>query len=130
MRNCGSGDWCAAPPDVALTPDDQPLTRMEPHLRAIAEHIAGIERGFADTGRRLQATIGTIVGDEGREERKGTMKRTRAPGPRRRSGSAAFSTRQETIAVRGAAAETLTIRATRHGPVLSDALPPGSVVLR
>jgi penicillin amidase len=43
------------------------------------------------------------------------------------SGSAAFSTRQETIVVRGAAAETLTIRATRHGPVLSDALPPGSV---
>ena len=50
---------------------------MEPHLRAIAEHIAGIERGFADTGRRLQATIGTIVGDEGREERKGTMKQAR-----------------------------------------------------
>jgi penicillin amidase len=42
-------------------------------------------------------------------------------------GSAAFAMRQETIAVRGAAPVALTIRTTRHGPVLSDALPPGSV---
>src|SRR5207247_7463479 len=32
----------------------------------------------------------------------------------------------ETIAVRGAEPVTLHIRATRHGPVLSDALPAGS----
>jgi penicillin amidase len=38
-------------------------------------------------------------------------------------GSAAFVTRQETIAVRGAAAVNLTVRATRHGPVVSDMLP-------
>src|SRR4051812_6610721 len=41
-------------------------------------------------------------------------------------GSAAFAVRQETIAVKGAAAETLTVRSTRHGPVLSDALPTGT----
>lgn len=41
-------------------------------------------------------------------------------------GSTAFLTRQETIAVRGAPAETVTIRTTRHGPVLSDALPAGT----
>jgi penicillin G amidase len=43
------------------------------------------------------------------------------------SGSAAFATRQETIAVHGAAPVELTVRATRHGPVLSDALPADSV---
>ena len=42
-------------------------------------------------------------------------------------GSAAFATREETIAVHGAAPVTLTIRTTRHGPVLSDALQAGSV---
>src|SRR6185437_11684905 len=31
-----------------------------------------------------------------------------------------FATRQETIAVRGAAPVTLTVRSTRHGPVISD----------
>ena len=38
-------------------------------------------------------------------------------------GSAAFVTRQETIAINGAGPETLTVRSTRHGPVLSDVLP-------
>ena len=42
-------------------------------------------------------------------------------------GSAAFETRQETIAVRGAAPVALTIRYTRHGPVVSDILPAGAV---
>jgi penicillin amidase len=42
-------------------------------------------------------------------------------------GSVAFKTRQETINVRGAAAVTLTVRATRHGPVVTDMLPPGTI---
>ncbi len=42
-------------------------------------------------------------------------------------GSAAFAAREETIAVKGAAPVTLNIRTTRHGPVLSDALPAGTV---
>jgi penicillin amidase len=42
-------------------------------------------------------------------------------------GSARFETRQETIAVRDAAPVTVTIRSTRHGPVLSDTLPAGTV---
>src|SRR6266702_3012324 len=40
--------------------------------------------------------------------------------------SAAFASREETIAVHGAAPVSLTIRTTRHGPVLSDALPAGA----
>jgi penicillin amidase len=48
-------------------------------------------------------------------------------------GSAAFATRQETITVRDAAPVPLTVRSTRHGPVVSDMLPtrtfdPGYVV--
>ena len=41
-------------------------------------------------------------------------------------GSAPFATRQETIAVHGGAPVAFTVRATRHGPVLSDVLPPGA----
>ncbi len=40
-------------------------------------------------------------------------------------GSALFTTRDETIAVRDAASVAMTIRSTRHGPVLSDVLPEG-----
>jgi penicillin G amidase len=40
-------------------------------------------------------------------------------------GNAAFETRRETILVRGEAPVDLTIRSTRHGPVLSDVLPAG-----
>jgi penicillin amidase len=48
-------------------------------------------------------------------------------------GSAAFATHQETITVRDAAPVSLTVRGTRHGPVVSDMLPartfdPGYVV--
>ncbi|MBR0655851.1 penicillin acylase family protein [Plastoroseomonas arctica] len=35
-------------------------------------------------------------------------------------GPRAFTTRTETIAIRGAPSETLTVRETRHGPVLTD----------
>ena len=41
-------------------------------------------------------------------------------------GSAPFQLRRETIVVKGAAPVDMTIRETRHGPVLSDALPPGA----
>ena len=41
-------------------------------------------------------------------------------------GSTAFTTREETIAVRDAAPVAMTIRTTRHGPVLSDVLPEGT----
>jgi penicillin amidase len=41
-------------------------------------------------------------------------------------GSEPFQSRRETIAVKGAAPIEITIRQTRHGPVLSDALPPGA----
>jgi penicillin amidase len=41
-------------------------------------------------------------------------------------GSAAFKSRRETIAVKGASPVDITIRETRHGPVVSDALPTGA----
>ena len=42
-------------------------------------------------------------------------------------GSEPFSQRQEMIGVRDAAPVSLTVRETRHGPVISDALPQGTV---
>ena len=41
-------------------------------------------------------------------------------------GSLPFESRHETIVVKGADPVELTIRETRHGPVLSDALPSGA----
>src|SRR6266853_198611 len=41
-------------------------------------------------------------------------------------GSAPFASRREAIAVRGATPIDISIRTTRHGPVLSDVLPPGA----
>jgi penicillin G amidase len=41
-------------------------------------------------------------------------------------GSAAFQVRHETIRVRGKAPIDIAVRTTRHGPVLSDVLPPGT----
>ena len=41
-------------------------------------------------------------------------------------GSTPFESHRETIFVQGAAPVDITIRETRHGPVLSDALPPGA----
>jgi penicillin amidase len=42
-------------------------------------------------------------------------------------GSVPFRTREETINVRDGAPVTLTVRATRHGPVVSDMLPQGTI---
>ena len=41
-------------------------------------------------------------------------------------GAVPFASRQETIRVRAAPPVEMTIRATRHGPVVSDVLPPGA----
>lgn len=38
-------------------------------------------------------------------------------------GAVPFATRSETISVRGGKSQTITIRSTRHGPVISDAVP-------
>ncbi len=40
-----------------------------------------------------------------------------------------FSTRRETILVRGGGREELTVRITRHGPLVSDLLAPGGALL-
>jgi penicillin amidase len=42
-------------------------------------------------------------------------------------GSVPFRTRQETITVRDGKPVNLTVRATRHGPVVTDMLPPGTI---
>jgi penicillin amidase len=42
-------------------------------------------------------------------------------------GSIPFRTRQETIGVRDGKPLTLTVRETRHGPVVTDMLPPGTI---
>ncbi len=45
-------------------------------------------------------------------------------------GAAPFATRDEVIAVKGAPAVTITVRETRHGPVISDLVPDAAAPLR
>jgi len=62
--------------DAALVPAGQPLlAQMEPHLRAIAEHMAKVEAGFAETGRQVKATVATTLAGEKGEQRKETLRR-------------------------------------------------------
>ena len=69
---------------------------------------SGVAWGFTNTGPDVQDLyLEQIHPDD--------PTRYRTP-----DGWAAFDTREETIRVRGGAAETITVRHTRHGPVLSD----------
>ncbi|HMR30261.1 MAG TPA: penicillin acylase family protein [Geminicoccaceae bacterium] len=43
-------------------------------------------------------------------------------------GSAAFAVREEAIGVRGGGSERLVVRETRHGPVISDLVPPAAAL--
>ena|SRR2546422_10243545 len=50
---------------------------MQPHLRAIATHLAEVEAQFADEMRRTQAAVAAALAGEEGEEQKATMKRAR-----------------------------------------------------
>ncbi len=64
---------------VARTPLDQPLSKEETiRLPAIAEHVAAVEAGFADSLRRMQQTIDGILGEDGPEERRQTRRNAMA----------------------------------------------------
>ena len=77
-------------------------------------HNAHVGWGFTTTGAETDALYAErLDGADG----------TRVAGP---EGPEALSVHNETIAVSGGEAEHLTVRASRHGPILSDAMPiPG-----
>ena len=78
-------------------------------------HNGRIAWTFTTTGADTQDVFVETVRADGRYE---------TPG-----GPELFSRREERIRVRGAADELLTVRETRHGPVLSDLDAPGGPVL-
>ncbi|MCX8098942.1 MAG: penicillin acylase family protein [Casimicrobiaceae bacterium] len=75
----------------------------------------GVAWGFTNTGPDVQDLYLEEFDAEGR---------VRTP-----EGWASVATRRETIRVRGAAEVTITVRETRHGPVISDHYPPAAAAI-
>jgi len=144
-----SNSWAVS---GAQTASGKPVLANDPHLGFRAPglwYLARIEApGLILTGATVAGVPLTILGHNGRVawgftttesdtqdlfvERIDPADSTRylAPG-----GSRPFETRKETIRVRGREPVTITVRETRHGPVISDAVPrletaagPGHVV--
>ena len=119
----------------------KPLLANDPHLGFTAPgmwHLARIETpDFKASGGALPGQPFFIIGQNGNlswglttthaDTQDLFIERIDPDDPGRYlvpGGSAAFATRTEDIRVRfGGSPETLTIRATRHGPVLSDIMP-------
>lgn len=104
------------------------LARIEtPTLSVAGATVPGVPLTLLGQNRRIAwgfTTTGADVQDLFLETvDPGDPSRYRTP-----EGSATFETRSETIAVSGGDPVTLTIRSTRHGPVLSD-LDPGMAEL-
>jgi len=139
----GSNAWVLG---GTRTKTGAPLLANDPHLRLSAPgpwylaHIETPERSLI--GATMPGLPGVTLGHNGRiawgftntgpdtqdlfVERVDPGDPTRYLTP---DGSAPFTIREEVIAVSGGEPVTLEVRATRHGPVLSDLLPAAGAVL-
>ena len=121
-----------------------PILANDPHLgfnAPILWYLARIETPyFQITGATVPGVPFTVLGHNGRiawgmtntqtdiqdlfvEQIDDSGKKYKTP-----DGWQAFETRTETITVKGAAAVKITVRETRHGPVVSDLLPAAAGV--
>jgi len=139
--------WEWAPKDAsnawalsgALTASGKPLLANDPHLALSAPgqwYMARIETpGRVLAGATAPGVPFLILGHNGHiawgfttthsDTQDLFVERIDPANPDRYltpGGSQPFDTRQETIGILGAAPETITVRTTRHGPVLSDAV--------
>ncbi|MFN4310940.1 MAG: penicillin acylase family protein [Ferrovibrio sp.] len=130
----GSNNWVV---NGKRTVTGQPLLANDPHLGLTTPAIWYFAHMASPAGAVIGATLpgvpGVILGHNGRIswgftntgpdtqdlyiERLDPADPTRYLTP---DGSAPFTLRQETIAVRGSDPVTITVRETRHGPVISD----------
>ncbi len=137
----GSNVWVAA---GSRTATGRPLLANDPHLGWQMPgqwYLAQLEApGLAVIGATLPSVPFVVLGrnralawgftNTGSDTQDLFVERLDPAEPGRYltpDGSAPFVRRTETIAVRGAPAERLEIRATRHGPVISDLLPDAPV---
>lgn len=129
-----SNAWAVAP---VLSAEGGPILANDPHLRLewpIVWYLARLEApGFEATGGTIPGLPAVIVGHgrhlawgfttTGADTQDLFEVRALVDDPRRyrtAAGSARFVLREERIAVRGRPPETLTVRETRWGPVISD----------
>ena len=133
----GSNSWVA---DGGMTASGMPLLANDPHLGLGVPgiwYMAYLEApGLSVVGATLPGIPAIIVGHNGAiawgvtntgpDTQDLFIERVDPEDPARYltpEGSEPFSLREETVAVRFGADETVTLRGTRHGPVLSDVSP-------
>jgi penicillin amidase len=121
----------------ARTTTGKPILANDPHLGLEAPILWYLARivtpGFTSAGATVPGVPLTILGHNGKVAWGFTTTHSdtqdlfvEKPDPRDPAryltpdGSQPFETRAETIAVAGEASQTLTVRSTRHGPVVSD----------
>ena len=140
-----SNEWVVS---GAHTTSGKPLLANDPHLGLTAPgpwYLVRIEApGLTLAGATAPGVPAVILGHNTRIAWGFTttgadtfdlfLERTAPDDPTRYEtpdGPQPFDTHTETIKVRGASDETITVRATRHGPVISDAMPnaaPGEIL--
>lgn len=135
QEGLGSNSWVLAP---SRTTTGAPLLANDPHLKLSTPALWYFARlkapGLDVAGATLPGLPGVVVGQNaslawgftntGPDVQDTYLERLHADDPQRYQtpdGWAAFETRQETIKVRGQPEVALTVRSTRHGPVISDA---------
>lgn len=133
-----SNEWVVS---GAHTASGKPILANDPHLSLDAPtlwYLVHIEvPGFAISGATVPGAPFHIIGHNGRiawgvttpyvDAEDIVIEKIDPADPAKYltpSGSEAFKTRTETIKVRFGSDVTFTVRETRHGPVLDDALPP------
>lgn len=137
-----SNNWVV---DGSRSVSGSPVLANDPHLGFSAPgtfYLARLEwPGGGVSGATAPGTPFVIIGHNGRVAWGFTttggdvadlfLEKLDGDGYLTPDGPASFAIRQEKIAVRGEASETLTIRSTRHGPVVSGLMgeaPPGHVL--
>ncbi|BBL77211.1 penicillin acylase family protein [Methylomagnum ishizawai] len=136
-RSLGSNNWAV---DGHRSRGGQPLLANDPHLKLGAPpvwYFAHLEApGLSVVGATLPGVPAVVLGrsrhaawaftNTGPDTQDIYVEKPLAGDASRYltpDGTAAFGRISETIGVRGAAPETLVVRTTRHGPVISDASP-------
>jgi penicillin amidase len=135
IEGVGSNNWVLA---GSRTTTGKPLLANDPHLKLSAPALWYFARldapGYRVAGATLPGVPGVVLGQNehvawgytntGPDVQDLYLERVKpddAEQYQTPDGWARFDRWQETIAVRGQAPVTLTVRATRHGPVISDA---------
>ncbi|MBM3570638.1 MAG: penicillin acylase family protein, partial [Alphaproteobacteria bacterium] len=130
----GSNNWVVAGRRSAT---GKPLLANDPHLGLAAPSVWYLARlsapGLDAIGATLPGVPAVILGrnrrvawgmtNTGPDVQDLYVERVDPADPKRYltpEGSAPFVSREEVIAIKGQPSETLTVRATRHGPVISD----------